>query len=202
MIQKKIRLTEDDLHKIIRNCVNEALNELAPETYISYSNKRKEQANAATNNDDYAKYFNKSIDGRNAGIKAYNNKYSKSSKDYLHMSYGYDPNINYTGGDNGKHFKDISVSDYHENGEMKRAPLVNQYINNSNEPGDVKQIMYNPENDKVRFTQVGSWTKPGSSKGRYGTKMQNFPEHLQTARRMFSKDPSQFYIKGKGYQGY
>ena len=199
----KVRLTESQLRGVIRQCVNEALNELAPETYISYSNKRKEQANTATNNDDRAKYLSKSIDGRNAGINAWNKQYSKSvPNNYLHMDYGHDVNTNYTGGYNGEHFQDISVSDSDENGEMKQTPLVNQQITTPNNPLDGRQIMYNPTNDKIRFTQQGSWAKQGGSKGGYGSRMQGFPDHLQTARRMFSKDPSQFYVKGKGYQGY
>ena len=40
-MKQKIRLTEGDLHRIIRNCVNEALNELDARTYASYADKHK-----------------------------------------------------------------------------------------------------------------------------------------------------------------
>ena len=39
-MKQRIRLTEGDLHRIVRQCVNEALDELDARTYASYANKR------------------------------------------------------------------------------------------------------------------------------------------------------------------
>ena len=210
-MKKRIRLSEGALHNIIKNCVNEALNELAPETYMSYSNKRREQGRnmnldpTTFDSHKQSEYYKKSMDGRNAAIKAWNNQYSKNDpNNHMWMEDDrVDNNINYRGGnDMNGHFNDISVSDKNKNGEMISHPTVYQGMVNPNDNLDRRETVYNPTNDKIRFTQQGTWTKAGGSKGAYASKLNGFPEHLQTAKRMFSNDPSQYYVKGKGYQGY
>ena len=53
MNKKLIRLTEEDLHRIVKESVNKILNEMSPETYLSYQKGRTNQANQARANGDY-----------------------------------------------------------------------------------------------------------------------------------------------------
>lgn len=75
MTKKLIRLTEGDLHRIIKESVeriiNEAqLNELAPRTYASYAQKRAAQGQ-----------YDKAERGRNAAVDAFNKQYGSDVKD-------------------------------------------------------------------------------------------------------------------------
>ena len=76
-MKQKIRLTEGDLHRIIRNCVNEALNELDARTYASYADKRQAQGQ----ND-------KAKQGRQAAVDAWNRDYSQGDEmgEYYHVN--------------------------------------------------------------------------------------------------------------------
>ncbi len=70
-MKQKIRLTEGDLHRIIRNCVNEALDELDARTYASYADKRQAQGQT-----------DKARLGREAAVNAWNNEYGYSNTNY------------------------------------------------------------------------------------------------------------------------
>lgn len=82
MNKKLIRLTESDLHRIVKESVNkvlsEAINELDPRTYASYADKRAKQANVEKylGNDDKAdSLYKKAHQGKQAAVKAFNNQY-------------------------------------------------------------------------------------------------------------------------------
>lgn len=53
MNKKLIRLTESDLHRIVKESVNKILNEMSPEMYLNYQKGRLNQANQAKANGDY-----------------------------------------------------------------------------------------------------------------------------------------------------
>jgi hypothetical protein len=52
-MDKLIRLTESDLHNIVKESVNKILAEMSPELYHNYSQGRLNQANQARQNGDY-----------------------------------------------------------------------------------------------------------------------------------------------------
>jgi hypothetical protein len=70
MNNKLIRLTESDLHRIVKESVNrilsEAINELDPRTYASYAQKRQMQGQ-----------YDKAQKGKIAAINAFNQQYGK-----------------------------------------------------------------------------------------------------------------------------
>ena len=53
MNKELIRLTESDLHNIVKEAVNKILNEMSPEMYLNYQKGRLNQANQAKANGDY-----------------------------------------------------------------------------------------------------------------------------------------------------
>lgn len=53
MNRQLIRLTESDLHNIVKEAVNKILNEMSPEMYLNYQKGRLNQANQAKANGDY-----------------------------------------------------------------------------------------------------------------------------------------------------
>ena len=79
-MKQRIRITESDLHRIVKESVlkilSEAqLNELDARTYASYAKKRQQQADNALTDQDAIKYQRKAWQGRNAAVNAWNNKY-------------------------------------------------------------------------------------------------------------------------------
>ena len=61
-MKKVIRLTEGDLHRIVKESVNRILNEMSPEVYLNYQKGRTNQANQARANGDYdteSPYYNR-----------------------------------------------------------------------------------------------------------------------------------------------
>lgn len=50
-----IKITEQDLHRIVKESVNKVLNEMSPEVYYNYQQGRLNQANQARQNGDYDK---------------------------------------------------------------------------------------------------------------------------------------------------
>ena len=84
MNKKLIRLTEGDLHRIVKESVNRVLTELDWTTYSNYQNGRMAQANQARQNGDYEKenmYRQKAIQGGNAAGKAMRQKHGFDSID-------------------------------------------------------------------------------------------------------------------------
>ena len=73
--KKRIRLTESQLHNVIKRCVNEALNELSPEVAARYEGGRQAQADNAINSQEKFKYQQKANSGREYAQNAWNNKY-------------------------------------------------------------------------------------------------------------------------------
>ena len=70
MAKKVIRLTEGDLHRIIKESVNNLLTELHPFTYANYANGRYAQGQT-----------DKAEKGRDAAVKAFNDRYGYEVKD-------------------------------------------------------------------------------------------------------------------------
>ncbi len=60
----RIRLTESQLHNVIRKCINEAINELDPRTYANYAAGRQAQGQNE-----------KARQGREAAVNAWNKQY-------------------------------------------------------------------------------------------------------------------------------
>ena len=84
MAKNIIRLTESDLHRIVEESVQKILNEMSPETYLSYQRGRLQQANQARANGDYdteMKMRNKAVDGGNAWGDAMRKKHGFDSID-------------------------------------------------------------------------------------------------------------------------
>ena len=84
MNKKLIRLTEGDLHKIVKESVNKVLTELDWTTYSNYQKGRMAQANQARQNGDYEKenmYRQKAIQGGNAAGNAMRQKHGFDSID-------------------------------------------------------------------------------------------------------------------------
>lgn len=102
-MKKIIRLTESDLHHIVRQSVNEALNELDPRTYASYANKRQAQGQ-----------MDKAEQGKQAARNAFNKQYGSERQgnfgtDYFNQMRG----NNYTV-TNGKTEYDPHNEEYRE----------------------------------------------------------------------------------------
>ncbi len=75
MNKKLIRLTESDLHRIVKESVNRVLNEMRPETYASYAKGREAQGQ-----------MDKAQVGKQAAIDKWNSmygdNYSQMNQDY------------------------------------------------------------------------------------------------------------------------
>lgn len=67
-MKRTIRLTESDLHRVIKESVNKILNELDARTYASYAQKRAAQGQYA-----------KAVEGQNAAVDAWNQQYGRSN---------------------------------------------------------------------------------------------------------------------------
>lgn len=84
MNKKLIRLTESDLHRIVKESVNKLLTELDWTTYSNYQKRRMAQANQARQNGDYEKenmWRQKAIQGGNAAGNAMRQKHGFDSID-------------------------------------------------------------------------------------------------------------------------
>jgi hypothetical protein len=83
-MKKVIRLTEGDLHRIVKESVNRILNEMSPEVYLNYQKGRTNQANQARANGDYdteMKMRSKAAEGGNAWGDAMRKKHGFDSID-------------------------------------------------------------------------------------------------------------------------
>ena len=131
-MKKIIRLTESDLHRIVRQSVNEALNELDPRTYASYADKRQAQGQ-----------MDKAQQGQQAARNAFNKKYGEERQgnfgtDYFNQMRG----NNYTV-TNGKTVYDPHNEEYREynnNFLSKRQQMPQSYVR-ANTPLQVAQQM-------------------------------------------------------------
>ena len=77
-MRKRIRLTESQLHNIIRRCVNEAVNEMTPELLAAYSDGRRQQADTAKTQGEKLEYQRKADRGAQAARDAWNKQYGFS----------------------------------------------------------------------------------------------------------------------------
>lgn len=127
MNKKLIRLTESDLHRIVKESVNKVLTELDWKTYMNYSQGRANQGDAAFKNGDEnmaRKYWDKAHNGvysaKNAFGKQYNHGYAPTGRgDEITMSDVYDNgrgNI-YTTYDSPDKYYDRSRSFHSRNGD-------------------------------------------------------------------------------------
>ncbi len=80
-MKQKIRLTEGDLHRIIRNCVNEALNELDYKTYLNAARKSYEPGPMFQTYD--------TADGSHKRNDR-SRKFAQAAEDALNRDYGYE----------------------------------------------------------------------------------------------------------------
>lgn len=84
MNKKLIKLTEQDLHRIVKESVNKILNEMSPEMYMNYQKGRLNQANQARANGDYdteTKMRSKAAVGGNAWGNAMRQRHGFNSID-------------------------------------------------------------------------------------------------------------------------
>ena len=84
MEKQLIRMTESDLHRIVKESVNKILNEMSPEVYLNYQKGRTNQANQARVNGDYdteMKMRSKAAEGGNAWGDAMRKKHGFDSID-------------------------------------------------------------------------------------------------------------------------
>ena len=185
MNKKIIKLTESDLHKIVKESVNkilsEAINELDPRTYASYAQKRQQQADNATNMSDKWKYGDKAWQGQVAARDAYNKQFGTNSQNFG-RGYNEFHNMNH-----GMYGNDYTVTDseqtgYNRNGEGRTRGY---------------QQEYNPQNDTYNYRDwdksVGDTSDPQKRSHVY----QIDPRH-KIAQQMAKGNGN--YVKGQGWQ--
>ena len=182
-MKQKIRLTEGDLHRIIRNCVNEALNELDARTYASYANKRQAQANNSQNSEDAFKYQQKANAGVNAAQNAWNQKYGFSynngGNDWGEQSMGGNNNFTHNGNTN-----------YGINYRSEKPNWDGNGYTHTN-------MAYNPQNNTI-------WK--GNGQGEENVRQSNSEYEMgdngayKTARQMQNPNPQRDYVKGQGWR--
>lgn len=149
-MKKIIRLTESDLHRIVRQSVNEALNELDPRTYASYADKRQAQGQ-----------MDKAQQGQQAARNAFNKKYGEERQgnfgtDYFNQMRGNDYAVT-----NGKTQYDPHDEEYREyfNNSWygpsisKRQPMPQSYVR-ANTPLQVAQQM---EHGNGQYVKGKGW---------------------------------------------
>lgn len=133
--KKKIRLTEEKLRRIVRNCVKSALNELDPRTYASYAANRFKQGDKELQWGDFRKadqYLDKASQGVRAAQKEWNRRYGDAC---YYPGNGYDCGPRYYSKYMGGMSGDVPSDSYN-------APYVVNY--NS----DTQQRSYNPKTNK------------------------------------------------------
>ena len=200
MNKKLIRLTESDLHRIVKESVNkilsEAINELDPRTYASYADKRRAQGQ-----DD------KAFRGTQAAANAWNKEYgynnnSNGRKSSMGMDdYGYN-NTDDLGAyeydfDNGLQYK-INHHNY--------DPLVGHSVNTYRPYKDEYQDIRSGTPKDSFFPKVPGSVERGKGEGTLGVYadtdvdlgLNNRRKGLDVAKQMARGNGK--YIKGKGWQ--
>lgn len=181
MNKKVIRLTESDLHNIVKESVNkilkEAVNELDPRTYASYADKRRAQGQ-----DD------KAWQGTVAARDAYNKQYGTNDSHY-----GEDGSYHSTG-----HYmrgNDYTVTDAEQNvysdGKGTRARGYQQEYNPYNDTYD-----YEDWNKSIYDDQSKPVKRNSLSDSPYVSAIKD-PRH-KIAQQMAKGNGE--YIKGKGWK--
>jgi len=185
MNKKLIRLTESDLHRIVKESVNKVLTELDWKTYANYANRRRAQGE-----------WSKADAGDDAAIDAFNKKYHAS--DYENRN-GLERSANFSmsnGADGAKKYDLGYRSSVKNNGDYQ------QYINRHRESGlyepFYKDQTYNQgewygqhgmNDDDVKNTNNMGWSQDVKSKMNQG---------IRDVDR-FQKGQSK-YVKGQGWQ--
>lgn len=185
-MKQKIKLSEETLHRIIRNCVNEALNELDARTYASYADKRDQQAQGnaplskAQQRLGTSQYGlqNKATDGRYKANDAWNKKYGRNDYD-----------IN--------RFGSSSTNRSMKNGEYNVQTNTNN-IDSDGYGRNWTMRNYNPYNDTYNFDSAqydynGRLSKEVNANGEGAA-----DEGERVARQMAQGNGK--YVKGKGWQ--
>lgn len=171
-MKKRVKLTEENLHRIIRDCINEALNELDPRTYASYSAKRQAQGQDE-----------KAQQGRQAAVKAWNKKFAENG------AYG-TPTM---------HMNDDYTVDRRTHGrDIQGNGVGYEYINNyTYDPyNDSVSGPYEFKFDDGRHIQgiYNNGSNYSSATGRRET-----DSAYRMARHMTDPMPERYYEKGKGW---
>ena len=171
MNKKLIRLTESDLHRIVKESVNKVLNEvqlneLDPRTYASYADKRQAQGQGW-----------KATKGRYAATDAWNNQYGKRDTSY-----------NGKGG-SANHQVYMKNDDY----------TVNDNYWDSYDGGNSNFTKYNPYDDSFHYDSnirdgFGDLHSSQGVKQNYGGNNEG-----QYVAQQMAKGTGK-YIKGKGWQ--
>lgn len=90
-MKQRIRLTESDLHKVIKESVKKILNELAPQTYESAKEKAKELAKTSVDGYEKKRRENQSDEFRKAAQKAWTERYNLEKLDANRGNKNYKP---------------------------------------------------------------------------------------------------------------
>ena len=188
-MKKIIRLTESDLHRIVKESVNkilsEAVNELDPRTYASYAAKRAAQGQTA-----------KAKQGQQAARDAWNREYGYDGKDHENPWRGYTPNE--------EGIKSLKMTSFNEPYRVENNHIYN---------GQHNFATYSPSRDYNWYDDDGGYSTQGKGYQPYynlgadangqhhwdyipwGEKTSNA---LEVARQMGQGNGK--YIKGQGWQ--
>lgn len=209
-MKQRIRLTESQLHNIIRKCVNEAVNELDPRTYASYAAKRQAQGQTE-----------KAKEGREAAVNAWNREYGYYDKrtpngfqakgyipGYTSTTYQMRQEIGDDGNYNGNYYtRGWKSQNYPGDDNMKDTETYSEYHPST---GTANNRTYR---GNLKYNTVGSIGKLGYNEPKYGdynnsAMIDQNNYHIpnlygqskgdEVARQMTTG--TGVYIKGKGWQ--
>lgn len=199
MNKKLIRLTESDLHRIVKESVNkvlsEAINELDPRTYASYADKRaKQAANQEKGSWEQYKLQNKANNGKVAARNAWNKKYSQ------------DNSHNNGFGDRFSSSLSMPYNDYTvRKDDLEQSERDNNYVYGNNEYNpyndtthrNFKNYSYGENGQNIKNQQQFDYEGDSARNaiGRYGSKER---EATEVAKQMAQGNGK--YIKGQGWQ--
>ena len=174
MNKRLIRLTESDLHKIVKESVqkilSEAINELDPRTYASYADKRAAQGKN-----------NKAWQGQVAARDAFNKQFGTDSS--MYSKYGFS-NDYY-----GMHENDYTVEDSEAHGSYDDDGYTTLR-------GSTQK--YNPHTDEYDFRYWNRRTNEPPSDPIKATDRRRYDPRNKIASQMAKGNGK--YIKGKGWQ--
>jgi len=175
MKNKLIRLTEADLHRIIKESVNkvlsEAVNELHPLTYASYADKRAQQHE-----------FDKAYQGKKAAIDSWNKQYGKFDTD----------------DDSSTVTRQLSMYDDEPDSSNPHYRVVNADRSQGNN-GNSYIDNYDPHTDMgYTVSRRNGGNRQVSNFRGVPNALNNDAEGIRVARQMAKGDGT--YIKGKGWQ--
>ena len=172
MTKKIIRLTEGDLHRIIKESVNNVLTELNWKTYANAANKRAEQGNEK-----------KATDLSNYAMKAFSDEHNNGSP--------FVDDYNDTEDIRNRATTDFHISPYH--GRITDTRSVSERGKGIDDASNTCRYTYR---EKPSFENEGKPTQPMSK--RSGKYIDTLGKMHNDMKRYYGGESK--YIKGKGWQ--